>query len=274
MTVRIVSLVPGATELLFALGLGDRVVGVSHGCDHPAPVRALPHVTRDGAIRTLDEGRVAALEPSLIVTQRVGAVPFADVQRVAAHLPSAPRIVALDPRTLGEAMGDIRTIAQATGARDAALDLVARLRSRIDAVKIAVRARPRRTVAAIEWFDPVCVAGYWTPQLIDLAGGTDVLGFAGEPSEQLDWETVAAARPELVLSIPRGHDAGGSLALAHEHRERLQALGAREVLCLDASAYFSHPGPRLVDGLETLAHALHPEAVPSAPGRVLRLGPA
>lgn len=293
---RIVSLVPHATELLFALGLGEQVVGVTHGCDFPPAARALPHVTRDllppglsaieidSAVRTaiaggdamhaLDEQLLVALEPTLIVTQRLCpacALPSGDVERAAARLTPRPQIVALAPKTLGETMGDIRTIAQATGARDAALDLVARLRARIDTVKRAVRDVQRRDVAAIAWLSPVFVAGHWTPQLIELAGGTDVLGFAGEPAAQLDWGVVAAARPEVVVSIPCGHDAAGALEQARGHQDELRALGAREIVCLDASAYFSRPGPRLVDGLETLAHALHPAAVPSAPGAVLRL---
>lgn len=287
---------PHATELLFALGLGEQVVGVTHECDHPAQAGSIPPVTRDllpaglsageidaavraataggGAIYALDEQLLEALEPTLIVTQRlcpVCAVSFSDVERVAARLSPRPRVVALDPKTLGETMGDIRTVAQATGAKAAAHDLVARLRSRIDAVKHAVRDEPRRNVVAIEWLDPPFIAGHWTPQLIDLAGGVDLLGFAGEPSEQLGWEAIAAARPEIVLSIPCGFDADGALAQAQEHESALRALGAREIVCLDGSAYFSRPGPRLVDGLETLAHALHPAAAPSGPGRVLRL---
>ncbi len=293
---RIVSLVPHATELLFALGLGEHIVGVTHECDHPEQTGAIAHVTRDllpaglsaaeidaavreataggGAIYALDEQLLKELEPTLIVTQRlcpVCAVSFTDVERIAARLNPRPQVVALDPKTLGETMGDIRTVAQATGAKAPALDLVARLRSRIDAVKHAVRGQPRRNVIAIEWLDPPFIAGHWTPQLIDLAGGVDLLGFAGEPSEQLGWDAIAAARPEIVLSIPCGFDAEGALAQARAYESELRALGAREIICLDASAYFSRPGPRLVDGLETLAHALHPAAAPSGPGRVLRL---
>src|SRR5213080_345508 len=218
---RIVSLVPHATELLFALGLGDDVVAVTHECDHPPGAQELPRVTRDrlapglsageidaavresvsgeGTIYELDEERLRELEPDLIVTQElcpVCAVSIEDVRNVAETIPSHPEVVSLDPKTLGETMGDIRTVAQATGVRDAALELVARQRSRIDRVRIAVKGAPKVPVAAIEWFDPVFVAGHWTPQLIDLAGGLDVVGFAGEPSEQTTWEAIAAARPE------------------------------------------------------------------------------
>jgi iron complex transport system substrate-binding protein len=290
---RIVSLVPHATELLFALGLGDDVVAVTHECDFPSDARRLPQVTRDvlppglsageidaavrertqegRAIYELDERRLTELEPDLIVTQElcaVCAVSYDDVVKVAERIPSTPKVIALDPTTLGEAMGDIRTIAQATGARDAALDLVTRQRARVDRVRIAVKDAPRVAVAAIEWFDPVFIAGHWTPQLIELAGGHDVLGFAGEHSEESTWELVAAAQPEVVLAIPCGYDAERSRDEALRFAEPLARIGARRTVALDASAYFSRPGPRLVDGLELLAHVLHPDLVPEAPAAV------
>lgn len=293
---RIVSLVPHATELLFALGLGESVVGVTHECDHPTEARHLPHITRDvlpaglaaaeidaavrertqagEAIYALDEEKLRELEPDLIVTQElcpVCAVSYEEVKAVADELPTCPRVIALDPKTLGETMGDIRTVAQATGVRDAALDLVARQRSRIDAVRVAVKDAPRPAVAAIEWFDPVFVAGHWTPQIVELAGGADVLGFPGEHSEQTTWEAVAAARPDVVLCIPCGYDAERSREEALRFAGPLRAVGASRVIALDASGLFSRPGPRLVDGLETLAHALHPELVPGAPSAVLEV---
>jgi iron complex transport system substrate-binding protein len=294
--VRIVSLVPHATELLYALGLDDSVVGVTHECDWPPQIGEVERVTRDvlpaglssgeidaavrerteagQAIYELDEDRLADLAPDLIVTQElcpVCAVSYDDVAKVAERLPSHPKVIALDPKTFGETMVDIRTLAQATRTRDAALDLVARQRARVDKVKRAVRGAPRPTVAAVEWFDPVYIAGHWTPQIIDLAGGRDVLGFAGEHSERMEWETVAAARPDVVLCIPCGYDGPRALEEARKFADQLRGIGAREVIALDASAYFSRPGPRLVDGLETLAHALHPDRVPEAPGTVRRV---
>src|SRR5919202_6164740 len=288
---RIVSLVPHATELLFALGLGDDVVAVTHECDFPSQTARLPTVTRDAlppgltageidaavrertergqAIYELDKRALAELEPDLIVTQElcaVCAVSYDDVRKVADTLPSHPKVIALDPTTLGESMGDIRTIAQATGARDAALDLVARQRARIDAVRRAVRHADPVPVAALEWLDPVFVAGHWTPQLIELAGGRDVLGFPGEHSAQSTWEAVAAARPRVVVCMPCGYDGPRAQAEALAHADRLAALGAERVVAVDAAAYFSRPGPRLVDGLELLAHVLHPDLVPDAPG--------
>ena len=290
---RIVSLVPHATELLFALGLGDVVVAVTHECDYPLEVVGLRHVTRDvlpaglaageidaavrartqegKAIYELDEWRLADLEPDLIVTQAlcaVCAVSYDDVVKIAEELDPVPQVISLDPKTLGEAMGDIRTIAQATGARDAALDLVTRQRARIDAVRRAVKGAEPVSVAAIEWLDPVFIAGHWTPQIIDLAGGADVLGFAGEHSEQATWETVAAARPDVVVVMPCGYDAERSREEALAYADQLRAVGAKRVVAVDAAAYFSRPGPRLVDGLEVMAHVLHPDLVTEAPGAV------
>jgi iron complex transport system substrate-binding protein len=283
---RIVSLVPHATELLFALGLGDDVVAVTHECDHPARALELPRVTKDrlpaglsaaeidaavresvagdNTIYELDTALLRELEPDLIVTQElcpVCAVSYDEVVKEAELIESCPKVIALDPKTIGETMGDIRTLAAATGARDAALDLVARQRARIDALRIAVKDAERPAVAAIEWFDPVFVAGHWTPQLIELAGGIDVLGFPGEHSEQTTWEAVAAARPEVVVCMPCGYDARRSLQEAEQFADALRAVGARRVVAVDAAAYFSRPGPRLVDGLELLGHVLHPDRV-------------
>jgi iron complex transport system substrate-binding protein len=293
---RIVSLVPHATELLFALGLGDQVVAVTHECDFPEAARSLPQITRDvlpaglsageidaavrertergEAIYELDADRLHELEPDLIVTQElcpVCAVSIDDVRAVAGTIPSQPRVVALDPHTLGESFGDVRTIAQLTQTREAALDLVARQRARVDAVRLAVRKAERIPVAAIEWFDPVFVAGHWTPQIVELAGGIDVLGFPGEHSQQTTWETVAAAGPRVVVAMPCGYDAERSLAEASAQADALRSVGAERVVAVDASAYFSRPGPRLVDGLELMAHILHPDLVPEPVGAVLEV---
>jgi len=283
---RIVSLVPHATELLFALGLGDDVVAVTHECDHPARALELPRITKDrlppglsageidaavrasvageGTIYELDTKLLRELEPDLIVTQElcpVCAVTYDEVVKEAEHIVSCPKVIALDPTTIGETMGDIRTVAAATGARDAALDLVARQRARIDRVRTAVRSAEKPAVAAIEWFDPVFTAGHWTPQLIELAGGIDVLGLPGEHSEQTTWDMVAAAQPEVVVCMPCGYDARRSLQEAEQFADQLRAVGAGRVVAVDAAAYFSRPGPRLVDGLELLGHVLHPELV-------------
>jgi iron complex transport system substrate-binding protein len=294
--VRIVSLVPHATELLFALGLGEQVVGVTHECDHPTEAGHLPHVTRDvlppglsaaeidrevkertqrgEAIYALDEKAVRSLEPDLIVTQElcpVCAVSYDEVAGLAKRLPNCPKVVALDPKTFGETLGDAKTIAQLTGAREAAVELVRETRARVDAVRRAVHGRAPVPVVALEWFDPVFIAGHWTPQLIEYAGGLDLLGLAGERSEQVMWEDVAAASPEVIIAMPCGYDAQTAYREAEMHAAQLAATGARRVVAVDGGAYFSRPGPRLVDGLELLAHVLHPDLFPEAPAEALEL---
>jgi iron complex transport system substrate-binding protein len=294
--VRIISLVPHATELLFALGLGDEVIAVTHECDHPPRALTLPRVTRDAlpaglssgeidaavrertaagqSIYELDEELVRGLAPDLIVTQAlcpVCAVSYEDVAALAERMPSPPRVIALDPHTLGETLADVRTLAEATGRRDAGVALIARSAGRIDRVKLAVRGAERPRVAALEWFDPIFVAGHWTPQLIALAGGEDVLGAAGEPSETASWEAVAAAAPQIVLAMPCGYDAPRARAEALAHAGRLRELGAERVVAVDAAAYFSRPGPRLLDGLELLAHVLHPDLAPAGTARAFEV---
>jgi len=288
--VRIVSLVPHATELLFTLGLGPQVVAVTHECDHPAAALELPRITRDvlppglsaaeidravrartlegEAIYELDREALAALAPELIVTQAlcpVCAVSYEEVADLAGRLPSRPRVIALDPKTLGESLGDVRTVAGATGRREQGVDLIARSAARIDRVRLAVRPAPRPRVAALEWLDPVYVAGHWTPQMIELAGGEDVLGGVGEPSQTASWEMLAAAAPEVVVVMPCGYDAERAQLEALAHADELAGLHARLVVAVNASAYFSRPGPRLLDGLELLAHILHPELLPEPP---------
>jgi len=294
--VRIVSLVPSATEMLFALGLGADVIAVTHECHYPPAARALPKVTRstlpddltagqlDAAVRAraeqgeplyeLDVDALRSLRPDLIVAQAlcaVCAVSFEEVRAIAERLDPQPRVIPLDPRTLGEALGGIRTLAEATGRRDAGVDLVGAAARRIDRVRLAVRGRRPVRVAALEWLDPVYVAGHWTPQLIEYAGGFDVLGLPGEHAERRSWEEVAAARPEVVVAMPCGFDAARARAEARAVADRLAAVGAARVVAVDAAACFSRPGPRLVDGLELLAHVLHPDAVPDAPGAVLEV---
>jgi iron complex transport system substrate-binding protein len=291
--VRIVSLVPSATELLFALGVGEEVTAVTHECDYPLEALELPKVTRDvigpglapdeidravralteqgRAIYELDEHMLRSLAPDLIVTQAlcaVCAVSYDDVKAIAERLDPAPDVISLDPHTLGEVMGDARTLAQATGVKDAGVDLVQDAAARIDRIRLAVRDAPTVSVAALEWLDPVYVAGHWTPQLIEYAGGIDLFGLPGEHSETRTWEDVAAAKPDVVVCMPCGYDAERALEEAESYADELAEVGARRVVAVDAAAYFSRPGPRLVDGLELMAHILHPDRVPEAPGEV------
>jgi iron complex transport system substrate-binding protein len=281
---RIVSLVPSATEMLFALGLGDDVVAVTHECDYPPEATSLPRVTRDRlpagltpaqidaavkertlngeSIYELDTETLHDLAPDLIVTQalcQVCAVSYDDVRDIAEEIDSQPIVIALDPHTVGEVLGDARTIAQATDTKEAAVDLIHEASARIDRVRLAVRDARKPRVVALEWLDPPYVAGHWTPQLIEFAGGEDLLGFAGEKSEEQTWDLIAAAEPNLVIVMPCGFDAEIAHREAEMQRDQLAALGAGQVVAVDAASYFSRPGPRIIDGLELLAHIFHPE---------------
>ena len=275
---RIASLVPSATEYLFALGLGDQVVAVTHECGFPPGALELPELTLavrgetgvGGSLYELDEQLLRDEEPDLIVAQQlcdVCAISFDDVLTVAERLPSRPKVISLDPTTLGEVLGDIRTIAAATGAEQAGAELQRELADRIDDVKIALGAvgrddhPPRVNVTALESLDPLTVGGHWVPQMIELAGGVDFLGLPGEPSREVSWDELGAAEPEVVVLMQCGHDTARSAEEALAYAGQLRALGARRYLVCDATAYFLRPGPRLVDGLELLAHALHPELV-------------
>ncbi|HEY1516675.1 MAG TPA: cobalamin-binding protein [Solirubrobacteraceae bacterium] len=287
---RIVSLVPSATETLFALGLGSDVIAVTHECDYPPAALGLPKITRDVLPTGLSAGEIDAavkertlaglsiyeldgdllrdLRPDLIVTQElcsVCAVSYDDVRAVAEEIDTHPNVISLDPHTIGEVLGDVRTLAQATDRKDEAVELIREASSRIDKVRVAVRGGRRPRVAALEWLDPPFAAGHWTPQLIDYAGGDDALGFAGEKSEEHTWDEVGASQPDIVVVMPCGYDAEIAHREAEMHRDQLAAVGAGEVVAVDAAAYFSRPGPRIIAGLELLAHIIHPELFPEAP---------
>ena len=285
---RIASLVPSSTEMLFALGLGDQVVAVTHECDWPPEAAALPHLTRtvvpaglaaaeiDRTVREtvgagrplyeLDRERLAELAPDLIVTQAVCdvcAVSYDDVVAVAATLPSGPRVLSLDPMTLDEVLADIGRLGEAAEAQPEGRLLREQARRRIEAVTRAVERAPRPRVAALEWLDPPFIGGHWVPEMIRLAGGDDVLGRPGERSRTAKWSEIADAAPDVAVVMPCGYDAQRSAEEAREFGDAVAALGARRVVAVDASAYFSRPGPRLVTGIELLGHVLHQDLVPS-----------
>jgi iron complex transport system substrate-binding protein len=289
--VRIASLVPSATELLFALGLGDRVAAVTHECDYPPGAEQLPHLTRsvipegleaaeiDAAVRErtsrgealyeLDEATLEELDVDLIITQavcEVCAVSFDDVRAVAGRLPTQPKVISLDPSTLGEVLADVPRLAAEAGADDAGEQLAGEAAQRIEAVARAVEGAPRPRVAALEWLDPLYVGGHWVPQMVEQAGGEDVIGLPGEKSRTADWAEREAATPEVIVSMPCGYYAEEAAAETMKQRERLAPLGAR-VFAVDAAAYFSRPGPRLVEGIELLGHLLHPDLVPAPSAR-------
>jgi iron complex transport system substrate-binding protein len=273
--------------MLFALGLGDSIVAVTHECDYPAEAAGKPHLTRsfipdglgpaeiDAAVRErtgrgealyeLDEGVLRELEPDLIVTQavcEVCAVSFDDVRAVAERLPSRPQVISLDPSTIGEVLADVPRLAEAAAVPEAGARLTAEAAARLDRVVAAVESASRPRVAALEWLDPVFVGGHWVPQMVDLAGGEDVLGMPGDRSRTASWDEVTAVRPEVVVAMQCGYDADRAEKETQAYSDTLASLGAR-VVAVDAAAYFSRPGPRLVEGVELLAHILHPERTPA-----------
>jgi len=283
---RIASLVPSATEMLFALGLGGDVVGVTHECDFPPAAAGLPHLTRtvlppdlnageiDAAVKevvgegralyTLDEELLAELGPDLIVTQavcEVCAVSYEDVAAVAARLPGTPRVLQQDPSTLGEVLEDVTRLGAAAGIEAEAAEVRHDLEARLGAVRDAVADEPRSRTLALEWLDPPFLGGHWVPEMIELAGGEDVIGRPGQKSPQVEWGDLSGLEPEVVVAMPCGWYLDDSRAQALEHRERLQALGADRVFAVDAASTFSRPGPRLVDGVELLGHLFHPGRV-------------
>ncbi len=298
---RIVSLLPSATEIVCALGLADQLVGVTHECDYPLEARAKPAVTAsvlDGhadsatidrlvagsvhdhrAIYTLDERLLANLRPDLILTQElcdVCAVSYSEVQRAARILPGDTTVISLEPMTLGDILATITLVGARTGREERAAALVADLRGRIDRVRERTATAPTRPrVFCLEWIDPPFRAGHWIPELARLAGGEEVLGREGVPSTRATWEEVAAAAPEIVVVMPCGFDTERAAQELEAVRDRpqwrgLPAVAHGNVWVADGSAYFARPGPRMVDGLEILAHTLHPDLFPAPPARNLR----
>jgi iron complex transport system substrate-binding protein len=294
---RIASLVPSATEMLYALGLGESVVGVTHECDYPAEAAGKASLTRSvipeglsaaeidrevrertergAAIYELDAETLRELEPDLIVTQQVCevcAVSFDDVRKVAETIPSEPQVLSLDPSTIGEVLADVRTLALAAGVPEAGERLLAEAADRLDRVSEAVAGADRPRVLALEWLDPPYAGGHWVPQMVELAGGEDALGLPGEKSRVFDWAEAEAAQASIAVSMPCGYGTERAAEETRGHLEQLAALGLDRVLAVDASSYFSRPGPRLVDGVELLAHVLHPDRVPAPPpGRLVEL---
>ncbi|MCS6948433.1 MAG: cobalamin-binding protein [Steroidobacteraceae bacterium] len=291
---RIVSLLPSATEIICALGLEEYLVGVTHECDFPAFVDALPKVTRtlipsgatsaeidrlvrerlrtNRALYMLDLPMLEALRPDLLVTQAlcdVCAVAEEEVRAAACELPGSPRVVNLQPQTLHDVFASIRQVAEAAGVERRADALIARLTQRVEAVatRSARRRVPPPRVALLEWLDPPFCCGHWSPELVRLAGGTEGLGRAGQPSRTLRWEDVCAFQPQVVFIACCGFTVERTLFDVERLAEvpswrELPACRAGEVYVTDGAQYFSRPGPRLVDSLEMLAHTLDPTLHP------------
>lgn len=280
---RIVSLLPSATEICFALGLGDHLVGVTHECDYPPETSRKPKVTRSeanehlsssaidalvrsqldetGSIYQLDTVILEELQPDVILTQRlctVCAVSFDYVKEQAKHLSSSPRVINLEPRTLDEVLESIILIGSLCGHRDDAAAYTEELRSRISSVKDRVRPFEKKSVLFLEWIDPPFAAGHWIPELIEIAGGSNTLAFKHFPSRQVTWEQINAQQAEIIVAAECG------FTIERQQRDVPMLIEnltytPEEIWLADGSQYFSRPGPRLVDSIEILAGILHPE---------------
>ena len=289
---RIVSLLPSATEIVCALGLGDRLVGVTHECDWPPFVHALPKLTSsripkeapqrmiDQAVKAelgqgaglydLDEEALAALEPDLIVTQALCAVCAVSIETVTeavCRMPGAARIVNLEPHCLADVWETIRLVAEAAGVPARGRMVVEEIAQRITAVERAVAMRTATpSVVLLEWLDPPFACGHWSPEIVARAGGRELLGQAGTPSREVDLATLLAADPEILVIACCGCDLArtkreAAVWLAQPALHHLRAVRAGRVFLVDGNAYFSRPGPRLVDSIEILAAILHPQLV-------------
>ena len=289
------SLLPSATEIVYALGLGDQLVGVTFECDEPAPARrdksvvvggrdtsAMTPAEIDAYVRaemaagrdlyTLHADALAALAPELILTQdlcRVCALPAGHVDEALRYLGCTAEVVSLDPRTLDDVLATILTIGERTGAGRRAENLVAALRRRLAAVADQVAGRYRPAVAVIEWVDPPFSAGHWVPDLVTAAGGRPVAAHPGGRSAQVSWEQITAERPEVAVVAPCGFRLDGAAEPAEQVTRQLPGI---PVWAIDADGLIVRPGPRLVDGVEALAAMLHPGQVPAPPaGRIRRI---
>ena len=287
---RIVSLLPSATEILYALGLGDSVFGVTHECDFPPAAATKPPlirprvdlhaapaeidrqvselVQRGESIYAVDAELLASLAPDLIVTQdlcQVCAASPDDLATALTRLPKQPRVLTLTPHSLDDVWQDIIRVGDATGTARVAEALAAELKAKVKSTESAVKTithRPR--VLCLEWLDPFYVAGHWVPEMVSTAGGDDVLGRAGRPSFKVSAEEIAERNAEVILVMLCGYDAARNAAEFKRTQvprswNNLPAIRNHQIFALDANGYFSRPGPRLADGLQLLAHLIHPE---------------
>jgi iron complex transport system substrate-binding protein len=287
---RICTLLPSATEIAFALGLGDEVVGVTHECDYPPEARKRRVVVRSAidpsrctsgeidravserigarqSLYTLDLESFQTVEPDFVITQdlcEVCALDLNEVERAAETLPRRPKIVSLAPSKLADVFGDIETVGEVAGRKADAAALIGELKRRVERVReTAVRSNTRPRVACIEWVDPIYPAGHWVPEMVEIAGGVDGLGEKGEPARATSWDNVRSYAPEVVVLMPCGFgveraSAEASLLYGLGGWSELPAVKSASVYAVDGSAYFNRPGPRLVDGIEILAALIHP----------------
>jgi iron complex transport system substrate-binding protein len=291
---RIVSFLPSATEMVCALGLSDRLVGITHECDHPPSVRTKPIVVRSAismetmtqaeidrtvserlqsghSLYQVDEKLLQELAPDLILTQdlcQVCAPSGNEVTQALNALPRKPEILWLTPKSLQEIAKNLRAIGEATGCSAKAEELIASGRSILDHIaETARQAGSRPRVFCMEWLDPIYCSGHWVPEMVTIAGGVDHLGHEGSDSVRVAWEDVLAWKPEVVVIMPCGYRLDQVLEIAPQlcarpHWRELPAVQQGRVYAVDASSYFARPGPRVIEGTQLLAHILRPEVFP------------
>lgn len=290
----ICSLLPSATEIVYALGLGDQLVAVTHECDFPSEAARLPAITRSAmdhagstsreihnhvqssihrgsSIYHLDEEMLRRLNPDLILTQElceVCAVSYGEVRRAARLLDGPQRIISLEPSSLSGMLDTVTMLGEIAGVQARALQVTQMLKHRIDHVRAKARAVEKRpSVLALEWLDPPFIGGHWVPEMVRLAGGVDALGEEGHPSSPASWERISGYDPDIIVLMPCGFDLARTMREARQTSfptawRSLMAVRQGQVYAVDGSAYFARPGPRLVDGLEILSEILHPELFP------------
>jgi len=302
---KIYSFIPSATEMLYALGLGDQLCGVTHECDYPPEARGKPVAIRSlmdtsrmsqrqiddmvvesmshgHGLYTIDKALLRENPPDVVITQElcdVCSVSIRDVLSTISDLSSSCQVVSLKPRGLNGVLEDILAVGKACGAEPAAEELVRSLEARIGSARERANGLDRPRVFCVEWFDPVFASGHWVPEMVGIAGGEDSLGLAGRDSRKIPWERVVAYDPEVLVLMPCGFDVGRTaedvpLLAKNEGWRSIAAVKAGAVFATNGSAYFSRPGPRLVDGLELLSRMIHPEIFSSQmpPDRARRVG--
>jgi iron complex transport system substrate-binding protein len=299
---RIVSMLSSATEIVYALGLESHLVAISHECDHPPEALSLPRASRSrfdpagldsgeidravrrameehGSVYEVDVELIRELRPDLILTQavcEVCAVPTGSVEDAIERLDHAPRVLSLDTHTLDEIIEAVESVGEAAGAAERGREVANGLRARLDRVRRAVADEPRPRTLLLEWLDPPFAPGHWVPEMIEMAGGENLVGRAGHRSEQIDWSALDDLDPDVLLIEPCGYDLVAAREDADRHRTRIERIAERalrkERSWLLHSSFYSRSGPRVVDGVEALAGVLHPGAVPdpSTPGRAER----
>jgi len=302
---RIYSFIPSATEIVYALGLGDQLCGVTHECDYPPEARGKPVAVRSlvhtsslsqreiddivvesmahgHGLYTIDKGLLRESVPDVVITQElcdVCSVSLRDVLSTISDLSKSCQVISLKPRGLDGVLEDILTVGKACGAEPAAEELVRSLEARIKRVRERAEALDRPRVFCVEWFDPIFASGHWVPEMVEIAGGEDGLGLAGRDSRKIPWERVVSYDPEVLVLMPCGFDTERTaedipLLAKNEGWQSITAVKKGSVFATNGSAYYSRPGPRLVDGLELLSMMIHPEAFPEdmPPERARRVG--